>query len=384
MIYTFVNSIIKRNENLVTLAFDYHVAGKILPNTYMLDLDKIIENAVKIKAKADIYNIDLFFMTKQFGRNPYIAKKLIDIGYSGAVVVDFEEALIMMEHNIPIKNIGHLVQIPKILIKRILEYGVEFITVYSIDILKQINTIAKELGYIQKVLIKAISKNDTLYSGQLGGFYADELDKLILELSNLSNIKISGLTSFPCFLFNDDTGNIEPTTNIKTLNYFKVYLEKHNVYISELNLPSVTSIGNIEAIANLNGTQAEPGHALIGTTPNINSEEIPAILYVTEVSHNFDGKAYCYGGGYYRRGHLENAIIGKSIKDSQIVKALPPSNDSIDYYIGLDENILPTTTVLMAFRTQIFVTRSNVMIIEGLSTNTPKIEGVYTSLGRKL
>ena len=35
----------------------------------------------------------------------------------------------------------------------------------------------------------------------------------------------------------------------------------------------------------------------------------------------------------------------------------------------------------MAFRFQIFVTRSNVVLLSGLKNNNPKIEGIYNSLG---
>ena len=52
-------------------------------------------------------------MTKQFGRNPYVAQKIHDAGIEKAVVVDFKEALIMMEQGLPLGNVGHLVQIPQ-------------------------------------------------------------------------------------------------------------------------------------------------------------------------------------------------------------------------------------------------------------------------------
>lgn len=38
----------------------------------------------------------------------------------------------------------------------------------------------------------------------------------------------------------------------------------------------------------------------------------------------------------------------------------------------------------MAFRFQIFVTRSQVVLVKGISTNTPHIMGIYNSLGDEI
>ena len=68
-----------------------------MPDTYVLDYDAIIENGKKMKEVADPLNIKLFFMTKQIGRNPEIAKGLMEIGFDGVVAVDFKEALTMIK-----------------------------------------------------------------------------------------------------------------------------------------------------------------------------------------------------------------------------------------------------------------------------------------------
>nr|WP_072986041.1 YhfX family PLP-dependent enzyme [Clostridium cavendishii] len=380
----FIESIRKRNAELIKAGFYYHREGLILPNTYLIDLDTLLDNAKKIKEKADENGLDIFFMTKQFGRNPYIAKKLLEIGYKGAVVVDFEEAEVMMKNNIPINNIGHLVQIPKSLVRKVLSYGVEFVTVYSLEKIKEINEVAKNLGKVQKILIKVVGENDVLYSGQLGGFKINSINELIEETKDLSNIDIAGITSFPCFLFNENEKKVKPTSNIETLLKSKEIFRAKNIDIREINMPSATSIETMESIKKYGGTQGEPGHALTGTTPNINSEEVPSIIYVSEISHNFEGLAYCYGGGCYRRGHLQKALVGTSAENYEVCGASLPSLESIDYHIGLSKECNIGDTVIMAFRTQIFVTRSKVAIIEGLSKNNPTITGIYNSLGESV
>lgn len=108
----FLDVTARRNPNLIDAAVELHQKGLLLPDTYILD---------------------------QFGRNPYVAQKIHDAGIEKAVVVDFKEALIMMEQGLPLGNVGHLVQIPQRLLKRIMLYGTEYMTIYSLEALQQIN-----------------------------------------------------------------------------------------------------------------------------------------------------------------------------------------------------------------------------------------------------
>lgn len=377
----FLESTMVRNKKLVEVSFDLFREGRIEPNTYIIDLDSVLRNAENMKKKADSCGIKLYFMTKQFGRNPYIAKKLIELGYEGAVVVDFEEAELMMKNNIPIGNIGHLGQIPSNLIKKVVSYGVEYITLYSIEKLREINEAAKELNKKQKVMLRVVGYNDIIYSGQKGGVCKEDIKNIIEELKLHENIELAGLTSFPCFLFNEEEKKIKATTNVETIKEFKGEFEKNNVNIMELSMPSVTCIENLNLIKSLGGTQGEPGHSLTGTTPNIDKEEIPSIVYGSEISHNFREKSYCFGGGYYRRGHLEKALVGKNMESAKLVTVVAPSPESIDYYIEIDEECNVGDIAIMAFRTQVFVTRSKVAIVEGLSKGKPVISSIYNSLG---
>ncbi len=63
------------------------------------------------------------------------------------------------------------------------------------------------------------------------------------------------------------------------------------------------------------------------------------------------------------------------------MKVMPPSLESIDYHFGLEEPCQIGETVVMAFRYQIFVTRSDVVLLEGVAEQKPVITGIYDSLG---
>ncbi|NFF79507.1 YhfX family PLP-dependent enzyme, partial [Clostridium sporogenes] len=91
-----------------------------------------------------------------------------------------------------------------------------------------------------------------------------------------------------------------------------------------------------------------------------------------------------YGGGNYRRSHMSKALVGKSIEDSIKVKASVPPLESIDYYITLRSNANVGDTVVMSYRTQIFVTRSSVAVVKGIKEGKPKLLGIYDSQGRKI
>ena len=381
----FLEKTVERNKELVQAAFSLHRQGLILPDTYVIDLDTLIENAKKIKEEADKYEIKLYFMTKQLGRNPIIAKELMKLGYEGAVVVDFREAEVMINNNIKIGHVGHLVQIPKALIEKVVKSRPEYITIYTIEKAKEINEACERLGIKQNIMLRVLGENDNLYSGQYGGFKLEELKSIGEELIKLKNLNIAGIASFPCFLYDTNSNEIKRTKNIDTIKEAKEILEREfDLSIEQLNMPSATCVNSIKKIYEEGGTHGEPGHGLTGTTPYHKynkGEELPAIVYVTEVSHNLLEKGYCYGGGHYRRSHMENALVGEDLENSKMVKVIPPTDESIDYHFELSENCKVSDTVIMAFRTQIFVTRSNVALVKGIKQGKPEIIGIYDAQG---
>ena len=58
----FLQALLNRNRPLAELGLQWQQQGVILPDTYLLDLDAICENAAAMKAEADKYGIKLYFM----------------------------------------------------------------------------------------------------------------------------------------------------------------------------------------------------------------------------------------------------------------------------------------------------------------------------------
>ncbi|WP_064607860.1 YhfX family PLP-dependent enzyme [Photobacterium sp. J15] len=393
----FLNALTKQNPALIDGAIKLLQDGLILPDTYVIDVDQFKENARLIKAKADEHGIRLYAMTKQFGRNPVLARMLVnELGYDGIVCVDYKEARQLHQAGTKIGHVGHLVQPPSHYIPFIVsKIRPEVITVYSIEKAREISVAAQKANREQSVLLKFFRSNDQLYTNQEAGFPIESLEDIFAQVAALPNIHIEGLTHFPCFLFNSKTQSTEATANIETVNVAHRQASELGYQLSQINCPSATSCETIETIKQFGGTHGEPGHALTGTTPanqDGNQPEKIAMLYISEVSHHFDGKSYCYGGGYYRRSQLSNALIRETTKanTSEIIardKIVNISNEdesNIDYYLKFDYPCAIGTPVVMAFRTQIFVTRSDVALVEGLSGNSPRLLGLFDAQGNEV
>lgn len=374
----FLQRLLKKNKRFVDEVLNLYSKGNILPDTYFIDLDTLFENAKNILNEAKKYNITLYYMLKQIGRNPYIARKLEEMGYRAAVCVDFKEAEIMMENGLKLGNVGHLVQIPKCFLKRIISYGVEIITVYSVEMIEEISRISKKLGKVQDIMIRVVENNSNVYPGQEAGFSLEEIKEILPIIEKLDGVKLNGLTSFPCFMYDAEREKIEETNNLKSLLEVKEYLKSKDVNVDQINLPSVTSVENMEMIYKYGGTHGEPGHSLTGTAPFSRDfgVEIPAYLYLSEISHNFSDKSYFYGGGYYPRGNVEFGYVG-----NEVVKVNKFSAENIDYYLSLDGKKTIFSPIILCFRTQIFVTRSDVVLIEGIKEGNVKIVGRYSGQG---
>ncbi|WP_313180297.1 alanine racemase [Lacrimispora sp.] len=384
----FLEQTLKRNPELIKASFELHQSGLIQPDSYVIDVDTFLDNASFMLKEAKEKEIRLFFMLKQAGRNPYLARKLVELGYEGAVVVDYKEAKVMMDHQIPIANVGHLVQIPTAQVEEIVAYQPQMITVYSEEKISQVHQAAKKLGLSQEIILRVTSDSDMIYSGQTAGFHIDALKDLAVRVKTLYPcVRIAGVTSFPCFLYDETVHDLISTRNMDTVKHAAKILKECGLHVTILNSPSGSCTYALNKIKEMGGNCAEPGHGLTGTTPmhaHHMLEEVPCVTYVSEISHNFKGQAYCYGGGYYRRSHVKSALVGTSYDNYTEMGVIPPSNESIDYHFGLTKEGTVGDTVVMAFRYQIFVTRSDVVLLEGLKNKKPQIVGIYDSMGKKL
>lgn len=384
----FIHALKRQNPALITAAIRLWQQGRIVPDSWVIDVDLVLENGKRLVDTAHQYGITLYLMTKQLGRNPWLAEKLLALGYAGIVTVDYKEARVMRRAGLPVAHQGHLVQIPSRQIDEAVEQGTDVITLFSLEKAREVSAAAVKAGRVQAVMLKIYGEQDFLYPGQESGFPLARLDDAVNDIRCLPGLHITGLTHFPCLLWDDASGETRPTPNLHSLVKARQQLEEQEIAIEQLNAPSATSCASLPLLARYGVTHAEPGHALTGTIPSNQQGDQPeriAMLWLSEISHHFRGNSYCYGGGYYRRGHARNALVFTPENDVPAKTTLEPVDDSsIDYYLPLAGTFPVSSAVVLCFRTQIFVTRSDVVLVSGIQRGAAEIVARYDSLGNVL
>ena len=384
----FVEALKRQNPALISAALSLWQQGKIAPDSWVIDVDQVLENGKRLIETARLYGIELYLMTKQFGRNPWLAEKLLALGYSGIVAVDYKEARVMRRAGLSVAHQGHLVQIPCHQVADAVAQGTDVITVFTLDKAREVSAAAVKAGRVQSVLLKVYSDDDFLYPGQESGFVQHSLHEVVAEIKKLPGLHLAGLTHFPCLLWDEAAGKVLPTPNLHTLIQARDQLAKSGIALEQLNAPSATSCTSLPLLAEYGVTHAEPGHALTGTIPANQQGDQPeriAMLWLSEISHHFRGDSYCYGGGYYRRGHAQHALVFTPENQKITETNLKTVDDSsIDYTLPLAGEYPVSSAVVLCFRTQIFVTRSDVVLVSGIHRGEPEIVGRYDSLGNSL
>lgn len=88
----FLDALRKQNQPLIDTSLGLLRQHKLTPDTWVIDVDMVEENARRILQTAEKYRVTPYVMSKQFGRNPWLTQQIIALGFSGAVAVDFREA----------------------------------------------------------------------------------------------------------------------------------------------------------------------------------------------------------------------------------------------------------------------------------------------------
>lgn len=371
----FLNAVQRRNPGLLEAALKLHRDHRLPPNTYVLDLDGLEANTRALAAAAGAAGLSLYFMTKQLNRNPQVMQAVAASGIAKGVAVDIDDARAFRKAGVALGHVGHLVQIPRAHLTQMLSWRPEVMTVFSLANARALSEAAVALGRRQDVLLRLAGEE--VFPGQEGGVDWDELPHVAEEVAGLPGVRLAGLTAFPCLLAED--GRPTPTSNLDLLSRAaRLLRDDLGLDIDQVNAPSLTCCSTLPLLRQAGATHGEPGHALTGTTPLhavSDQPEVPALLYLSEVSHRHRGVAYCFGGGTYSRGHLQRALVGT---DMRPVAVQAPEPEHIDYYLALqDPKAEPGEPVLMSFRTQAFTARANLALVAGIRSGRPRLAGLF-------
>lgn len=384
----FLEATIRRNPELIDAAIELHRSGRIGPNTYVIDIDRVLANARLLAAEADRLGLSLHAMTKQHGRNPFVALAAIEGGVADIVAVDVPEARLLHSHGLPIGHVGHLVQIPARDTAEVLAMRPRVVTVFSVAAAARISSEAERLGSAQDILLRVWKPGDFLHPAQEGGFRVEDVARAARQIADLPGVRIAGVTSFPC-LAADETGVVRPTGNLASVTAAADALrDVLGIEPREINAPGVTATSTLHLIAERGATHGEPGSSLAGNTPlHVDDQpEIPAMVYVSEIASIDGDRAYCFGGGFYSRSRLRRGLLVRGT-ERRLVDAplLPP--EVIDYYGTLELAGVPAEVgdaVVFAFRAQAFVGRCQVAAVAGIASGRPELLGIGDQHGNLL
>ncbi|MFC4493993.1 alanine racemase [Streptomyces ovatisporus] len=395
----FLDTVLVRNPELAEAAAVLHDKGAIPPDTYVIDRDTVEANAELLAGEARRLGLSLWFVVKQLGRNPELIRAVAR-HLPEAAAIDAPEARALHSAGARPGNVGHLVQVPRRALPEVLAWRPAAVTVFDADNARAVSAEAVRQNIVQDVLVRLEAAPESVYPGQDGGVPLQQLDAFAAEAEALPGIRIAGVTGFPCVLCDPRTGTPQPTATFALLRKAHAQLTGRGHTDLKLSAPSATCVASLPLLAEFGATHGEPGHALTGTTPlhavDQDQPERPAYVYVTEVSHTLaDGRPALHGGGFYPRADIRDALLYRTGTRLR-VQDMPAEN--IDYYRLLSApapgqtnagesapaDVRAGDTAVLAFRTQIFVTRSNVAVVSGLSSGAPKLTGLYEPLGGTL
>jgi predicted amino acid racemase len=397
-----------RNPGLITAAARLHADNVLPAGTYVIDLDAVRHNAQVMAQEAQRAGIALYLMTKHYNRNPLVTHAALSAGIGSTVGVEAADAFCLSRFGLPVGHVGHLVQIPRGHLRAVLETGPEIMTIFSVEKAQQVSEAAVSLGMVQDIIFRVRTSDDIIYPNEEGGIWEHDLEAAARAVSALPGVRITGVTTFPATLFNPAAARMETTPNFAGLLRAADRLTRMGFDVRHINAPGGSATIGFGVVAAAGGTEAEPGHALTGTTPQVlspeaHSPEKSAIVYLNEVSHLFGGKAYVFGGGFYAcdtgvmlgddsryrgRPWVPHAFVGRTpetIMDQKVPvdknSFFGRADNATDYYGGTlipdgPSDIRVGDTVIYGFRPQAFTTRANVAVVENVD-GEPRVLGIF-------
>jgi predicted amino acid racemase len=292
-------------------------------------------------------------------------------------------------------HVGHLVQPHRGTEDAVIAADPEVVTVFSSEVAERLGAAAVRAGRTQGVLLRVSAPGDFFYFGHGGGFDLDEIERAAGRIDAISGLRVVGVTTFPCLLADRDSKQVKPTPNLATLIRAAEKLRAAGFDVRQINAPGTTSAGTMALLRQHGATHAEPGNALHGTTPmhvfDAAAPELPAILYLSEISHVHGDRAYVFGAGLYvdrvLGAYPETALCGRDASIARRVYPVEMAPDgAIHYYCTLqiaeNDDVKVGDSVVFCYRPQTFVTRARTQAIAGIGSGQTELGGVYDQEAR--
>lgn len=391
----FLDRLVEKNAALARVAISGHQSGSVRANTFLLDTAAMSANARVIAEQASGLSLSVYYMAKQFGRNPDACRAVVAGGIERAVAVDLQGMEALARHGLAVGHVGHLVQPHRGAEAAVVAVAPEVVTVFSVALARRLGAAAVAAGRVQDVLLRVHGPGDSFYFGHGGGIALAGLEAAAAEIAAFEGLRVVGVTTFPCLLADPATREIRPTHNLATLVEAAERLRAAGYPVNQVNAPGTTSARTLAMLAGAGATHVEPGNALHGTTPlhvvDDSAPEIPAIVFVSEVSHLDGEDAYVLAAGYYADKVLGDyqleALVGhdESAFERRLRLDVIPDGAISYYAIARDAaaaGVREGDTVVCCFRPQSFVTRARTQAVAGVNGTDPRFLAVYDEEAR--
>ena len=382
---------LRRNPELVAAAIDLHQRGAVPAGTYLVDLDAVAHNASLLAAEARRFGLRTYAMTKSYGRNPFVTSVALAMGLDSTVAVEAREAYLIHRFGLPVGHVGHLGAVPLREAPRIVAMQPDVITVFTVEAAAAISAAAVEQGRDQALFVRVNRPSDEVFRGFVGGWTLEECVSGIRPILGLPNVHIAGVTSYPNISYSTRaTSALALNSTFTTMVEAKERLERElELDPLRINAPANNGCATFGLLARHGVTDVEPGHALLGGGLLHALEDLPekpAQVFVSEVSHRWEGELYTIGGGMLYVESFGGAqesplgcIVGRTYGEAVEHRTTMSYAGHVDYYAVCEDVPGARTgdTAVYALHPQFFVNRAYVAVASAVASGVPRVEAVF-------
>jgi predicted amino acid racemase len=382
---------IERNPAMLEAAITLHQRGDIPAPTHLIDLDAVNQNAAVLAQTARANGLRTYVMTKQDGHNPHITRLALDRGMDAVVAVEAIQAHRINRYRFPLGHVGHLSQVPRHQIARILEMRPEYITVYSVDIARAVSDAAVTLGRVQPVYVTVTNPGDGgTFPDMTGGWTEADCLAGLRPLMDMPGIQLAGLTQHVTLDYGgqDAAALARPTQAFFTTLRAKELLEREFGLSLRFNAAGNANTVTMPMLARYGVTDVEPGAALTGSAKFHAVEdmpEIPAHVLVSEYTHGWAERKLTIGGGYSWVWDVDGTpdkfvgLFGRSL-DQAMTNRLTFNRPGLVDFHGSWSGVADLRygdTALFCQMAHAFQERCYVAGVSGIQSGRPVVRGLF-------
>ena len=402
-----LHAVRRRNPALAQTAAALHRDGAVPAGSYVLDLDAVGANAALVARAIASAGLAAYYEAKQFGRCPPAGDAIVEAGFSAAIALDSEEAHALHEQGRRIGHAGHLGQPVRAELRWLVEeVRPEVVTVYDLARAAELSQAAVAAGRVQNVLLRPVGPADLQLDLVAGGTPEADLPAAAEAVRALPGLRLVGVTSYPALRYDVRERRFRGTPNLETLARARERLERAGVDVRHVNAAGNACVASAALLAAAGATHVEPGHAFVGGTPGHFFEdlpEVPALVYVTEITHTSGDVAYAPAGGLVANFTigLWNPLLYERLEAcvgadpatlvERVLTADPPHHAHSDpsAYLYLRLHQAPGLrgavgdSVVLGVRTQVYrANEARIAAVEGLAAGQPRLLGLWDRTGR--